>query len=503
MQSQRLRLEGVEFAFGPTPILHNVNLLLEPGWTGLVGANGCGKTTLLQLLHGTLSPDNGAIHRSGLASHYCPQSVDSLGKETESFAWSWERPAIRLRASFGLEVEDLTRWSTLSPGERKRWQIATALHAEPDILLLDEPSNHLDRSARAQLLDALRAYRGVGILVSHDRGLLDAITQTTLFVSSGRVERRVGNYSTARVERDRAEQLVLDSHARERESERVAKRRLVKAREQQAAAQAMRSSAKRMKDRRDSDARSAAAKARASNGEASRSRRVALAGRKAAHASARRAAIHVRKKRGRSLFVDYEPAPVSTLALHDSDDLVVGGRLLATGTRVQLRRESRVRLSGANGAGKTTLLQALVRAAGSRQEHLLYVPQDPAPPGSFEVEPAVCNVLAALGVDPLRLRASEAPSPGEVRKFLLAQGLARGVWGILLDEPTNHLDLPSIERLKAALIDYPGALIIVTHDDEFADALTNETWLVEDGKLHVFSQPGAKTGIHESARGNS
>jgi ATPase subunit of ABC transporter with duplicated ATPase domains len=95
------------------------------------------------------------------------------------------------------------------------------------------------------------------------------------------------------------------------------------------------------------------------------------------------------------------------------------------------------------------------------------------------------NGVAALGVDPESLLESERPSPGEARKLALASGLARQVWGLLLDEPTNHLDLPSIERLEAALAAYPGALLLVSHDEAFAQQLCDERWVFEDGELRV------------------
>jgi ATPase subunit of ABC transporter with duplicated ATPase domains len=90
-------------------------------------------------------------------------------------------------------------------------------------------------------------------------------------------------------------------------------------------------------------------------------------------------------------------------------------------------------------------------------------------------------------VDPQRLLASELPSPGEVRKLLIARGLGQHAWALVLDEPTNHLDLPSIERLEAALREYPGALLLVTHDTHFARQCTSERWLVDRGRVEVSS----------------
>ena len=91
--------------------------------------------------------------------------------------------------------------------------------------------------------------------------------------------------------------------------------------------------------------------------------------------------------------------------------------------------------------------------------------------------------MAALGIDPDRLLATRRPSPGEARKLLMAFGLALSAWVLVLDEPTNHLDLPSIERLEAAVAAYPGAVVIVTHDEDFARATTSTTWEVAAGTV--------------------
>jgi len=93
--------------------------------------------------------------------------------------------------------------------------------------------------------------------------------------------------------------------------------------------------------------------------------------------------------------------------------------------------------------------------------------------------------VALLGVDPERVLVTGEPSPGEARKLALARGLASEASVLVLDEPTNHLDLPSIERLQAALVAFPEALLLVTHDDVLAAAVTDTTWRVDDGRVEV------------------
>ncbi len=97
----------------------------------------------------------------------------------------------------------------------------------------------------------------------------------------------------------------------------------------------------------------------------------------------------------------------------------------------------------------------------------------------------VLSLVAALGVDPDRLLESAAPSPGEARKLAMAYGLGRQVWAMVLDEPTNHLDMPAIERLEEALIEYPGAMVIVTHDDALARRCATIEWRLEAGRVEV------------------
>ncbi|HEX6286918.1 MAG TPA: ATP-binding cassette domain-containing protein, partial [Acidimicrobiia bacterium] len=187
---------------------------------------------------------------------------------------------------------------------------------------------------------------------------------------------------------------------------------------------------------------------------------------------------------GGEIRFDFEPAPRRLLASH-LGPLTAGGTTIIDHVDIGVERADRIWLRGRNGVGKTTLLRALVADADLPVDKLLYLEQEMTPEQVAEVmretatlEPKqrgeVLALVALLGVDPRVLLASRSPSPGEARKLAMALGLGRGSWLVALDEPTNHLDLPSIERLQAALASYPGALIVVSHDDEFARALRME-----------------------------
>ena len=257
---------------------------------------------------------------------------------------------------------------------------------------------------------------------------------------------------------------------------------------------------KKMKSHKDSAARAQFKAKRRRSAEVSLGREIGKLRRDIARIDRAAAEVQIEKTLGTSIFVDYSPAPMRRLLQLEAPELCAGerpqdtGRVLARDVDICVERDSRIHLTGPNGSGKTTLLRRLVEASNLRREHLLWLEQEISQRDGARLledvralDPAargrLLGFVAALGVDPDLLLASELPSPGEARKLALANGLAQRVWVLILDEPTNHLDLPSIERLEEALTSYPGALVLVSHDERFASRLTNARWELGDGSL--------------------
>lgn len=501
MSTSSIRLVRLFFAYSDeVPLVDDATVHLGLGWTGLVGPNGSGKTTLLRLLSEELSPTSGTVTVDPPSARriLCHQSVETLTEDVQAFAWDWDGPAQRLRGRLRLDPEFLDRWPTLSPGERKRWQIGAALHAEPEILLLDEPTNHLDANGRALLLDSLASYRGVGVVVSHDREVLDRLTDTTLRLESGEARSWAGAYSAARDAWLLEASQRRESYEKLRRQEKSMRRRLESVRQREAAAARNRVP---RKGPRDPELSAIHVKNKKRRAQAGAGRAAALLGRQIETVGERRGRIEIRKEKGRSLSIQAGAAPGERLLALDRERLTVGGGL-GQGPEVEILRDVHLRVDrgdriwvcGSNGSGKSTLLAALLGSASPG--HLLHLPQEIAAAEGValvdevqalepEARGRVLQLVAALGADPERLLASRAPSPGEARKLLLAWGLGREVAGLVLDEPTNHLDLPSIERLEDALDTYSGALVLVTHDSELARRVTHTEWRVAKGRVEV------------------
>src|SRR5579864_3636827 len=223
-----VRVAHLSFSFSDSfAIIRDANFQMTRGWTGIVGPNGAGKTTLMRLIAGELAPSSRSVHFDGTGSAILlRQTAEDLTSDIERFAASLDGDACRLFGELALKPEEIPRWLTLSPGERKRWQVGAALWSDPDVLMLDEPTDHLDTEARDFLIAGLRRFRGIGIVVSHDRAMLDALSSYTVRVDRGAARLWRGPYTEAKRSWEAEEREYQAEHDRLKREHRALSRRL-------------------------------------------------------------------------------------------------------------------------------------------------------------------------------------------------------------------------------------------------------------------------------------
>ncbi len=498
MGKELLSFERVTFRYESMaePLWTGLDASFAAGWTGVVGANGAGKTTVLKLAAGLLEPTGGWVRRPG-AALYCDQRTDDVPPGLRALVDAADRPASELKGKLAIGRDWTDRWASLSQGERKRAQVAVALWRQPDILALDEPTNHIDAEARSLLAAALRGFRGIGLLVSHDRDLLDTLCGRCLFLDPPDATMRPGGYSAGRREALREEETARE---RKRQAGRNVERLESEARRRMSLArQADRKRSKRGLAPGDHDgkARIDLARVTGADGRAGRD-----AGRMQSRVErARRDAdgIRVRKRYELGIWMDGERSrrdallrwPAGRIDLGPTGELVYPDLAIGPGDRIAL--------TGANGCGKTTFVRRIVETIDLPPGRLAYLPQEigreesravlsEARRLSPETLGRLMTIVSRLGSRPAGLLESDEPSPGETRKLLLGLGIARRPHLVVMDEPTNHLDLPSIECLEAALEGCPCALLLVSHDERFLGRLTGQRWRIApdaDGRMRL------------------
>jgi ATPase subunit of ABC transporter with duplicated ATPase domains len=530
-------------SYGIEPVLNNISFSISSGErTGLIGPNGCGKTTLLRILAGKLKPDSGSITytRSGLRIGYMTQGFESapgqtiastldlvpgkdvsLEDELASLAYGLtlepfnqelqtrydqtlerlSRPTVQpelVLAPLGLADLPLdTPVNQLSGGQKTRLALASILLTEPHLLLLDEPTNHLDIAMLEWLENWLEAFKGAAFIVSHDRAFLDNTASTILeldSISHG-MKAYPGNYT------DYVEQMLS-----EREHHVQAWRDQQEEIAQLRAAAAHLRGMTNMKKGGKADSGDKFAKGffgnRATKGVAGRAK-------------------HIEARIEKILSEDRieRPQPSWQLKLdfgapaHQSQDVLVTrglaigyaqDHLLLTNLDLYIRAGQRIALTGENGAGKTTLIRTItgaipplagtlklgekVRLGYMAQEQELLDPrlngmetiQKVAPFNETETRHFLHFFLFS-GDEPLR--ACGSYSYGERARLMLALLVAQGCTFLVLDEPINHLDIPSRARFEQALGNFKGAVLAVVHDRYFIQNFAGELWVIEKGCL--------------------
>jgi len=483
--------------------------IAEGSKLGLVGRNGVGKSTLLDLIRGRLVPDDGDIvlprdHRIGFLAQEAPSGGDTplatvlaadrerarlldaldAGPAPERIAEIEARldtigaraapaRAARILAGLGFDAAlQETPLDALSGGWRMRVALAAVLFAEPDLLLLDEPTNHLDLEASLWLERYLRRYRHGFILVSHDRQLLNAAPGAILHLEAGKLTLYSGNF---------------DAFLRARSA---AKARLAAVAKRQ---EAQRAHMQAFVDR---------FRYKASKARQAQSRLKALARLEPVAVIAEAPPIELRLP---------EPAVLRPplLTLEAVSVGYAAGEPVLSHLDLRLDPDDRIALLGANGNGKTTfarlLAGRLAPMAGRVTRPAKLVTGFFAQHQIEEMRPEESAVdhLAALapglGPEAVRTRLGgfgfgqdkalvpvAALSGGERARLNLALVTHAAPALLILDEPTNHLDMETRESLVAALADYPGAVVLISHDWHLVELVADRLWLVEGGTVRPF-----------------
>ncbi|CAB0542211.1 ABC transporter ATP-binding protein [Corynebacterium diphtheriae] len=479
-----INLENVSKSFGLTTLLDSVSLGIQTGdRIGVVGLNGGGKTTLLEILTGIEPPDSGRVsHNTDLRMAVVTQRAElnpadsvadvvlsPLGLET----FEWASNAKVREVLGGLGIVDLgldTEVGSLSGGERRRVNLAAALVKDLDLIVLDEPTNHLDVEGVQWLADHLLSRKLAIVVVTHDRWFLDTIATQTWEVHDGTVDAYEGGYNDwtfARAERARQADAV------EQRRQNLARKELAWL-------------------RRGAPARTSKPRYRIEAAEAL-----------IADVPEPRNKIELMafaKQRQGKVVVELEDA---TIAAPD-------GRTLVDNLTWRLAPGERIGLVGVNGSGKTTLLRTIAGdhalTAGKRIEgrtvRLGWLRQelDDLDP-TMRVLDAVEDVASYITLGKKEISASQLAerlgfsakrqrtpvgdlSGGERRRLQLTRVLMSEPNLLLLDEPTNDLDIDTLQELESLLDGWAGTLIVISHDRYLIERIADSTWaLFGDGQL--------------------
>ena len=528
------------FAQSPSFILHQVtcqfptgdtlfgplNLTLEPSLCALVGRNGSGKTRLLRLLAGLDEPATGHIERFSSHVYVAQQHVISPQTTLAELLGYDAIFAARKRIDSGdYQPDDLDtldgRWDVaerlseafinaelppfdpdkpageLSGGERIRALLCGVFTAEADFMLLDEPTNHLDRQGRTWFYDQLSRFQGGVLVASHDRELLEQVPRILELSASG-LRSYGGNYADYQTQRDAEQQAARASleHA-------ATERKRTRARMQKEHDDSQRRSAKTL---RTVDTLNIASFERVKYKGAAKERIGAWKKQHSEQNDALNAAVNKARER-----VEEDSPVMFTLPgsqIPEGKQVLVLEDLVLPHAPVpplnwRMDGPMRVALKGPNGCGKSTLLKILLGEIAPRSgtckvsvscayldQHLSRLDLSQSVMTHFNLshtplEEGVLRTRLAqlqLGADKVTLPLAEL-SGGERLKAALACVLwrAEATQLLLLDEPTNHLDLASVQAIEAALSSFPGALLVVSHDEAFLRglALTHE-WVWEE-----------------------
>lgn len=480
MAAPLLTLQDIRLTIGHMPLLEGAELFVEQDERlCIVGRNGSGKSTLLKIAAGLTQSDSGRrFVQPGATIQYLPQEPDLSGHATTLACVEANLApgddasrAYYLLGQLGLTGSERT--DALSGGQARRAALACVLAPAPDILLLDEPTNHLDLPAILWLEQELAAMKGALVLISHDRRFLQNLSRATLWLDRGRTLRLDRGFAAYEAWRDQ----VLDEEARERHKR---------------------------------DRKIAAEEHWVRYGVTARRKRNVR--RMAELANLRTARHEARKQMGQVKFTVTQAAGAGTRVIEARNIAKsYGDKSVVKDFSIRILREDRIGLVGANGAGKTTLINLLTGrlkpdsgdAILGTNTALATLDQSRALLGAETTLAAVLtggvgdtvtvggqrrHVISYMKDFLFTPEQAKTPvrvlSGGERARLLLARALALPSNLLVLDEPTNDLDLETLDLLEETIADYPGTVLLVSHDRDFLDRTVTATIFAEgDGRF--------------------
>ena len=498
MAIQTIEFNAVSFHYPDQnqTLFEQLNLTFGPGWTACIGSNGSGKSTVLKLSCGELQPDSGTILRPE-SCIYIPQRTDTMPPGYEDFAYCYDSVACKLHGILSLDRDIPFRWNSLSHGERKRAQIGWALFQESSVLAVDEPTNHLDEMAMALIETALAEFKGIGILVSHDRNFSDQLCTKTLVVHAPHFL-ILGCPPSVAIQqvRQMRDQNLNEYQVGNRNQTHLT--RELQVRSKKASVQD-RLRSKRHLDAKDHDSKAKIDAARVSGRDGKAGRLAHQLERRASRSSSDlsntfgalvRSNLLDLSSSVSGITLSGSPLPSTFILQHDGCSLPLGPLRHLRVPSLAIGSKDKIGIRGPNGTGKTTLVNYLLSLLDSSRIKTMILPQELdieettklyAKMLSFDEgkKGRVISTMVRLGSDPSLILATALPSPGEARKLLLAIALEEEMNLLVLDEPTNHLDLPARLALEQALGSFQGAILCVSHDRVFLDGLCPIQWVIE------------------------
>uniref|UniRef100_E6QTS7 ABC transporter ATP-binding protein Uup n=1 Tax=mine drainage metagenome TaxID=410659 RepID=E6QTS7_9ZZZZ len=518
-----MTLDGVSLAFGHVSLLDKASWVIEPGVRlGLIGRNGAGKSSLLKILAGDCQPDDGLVWRQpGLRVAYVAQEpnldltqsvfeavaqgvgevcrllleyheltqqlshadadfevllahMQTLQSELEAQdGWRLQARVDQVLNRMGLDPD--TRIETLSGGMKKRVALARALVAEPELLLLDEPTNHLDFTGIEWLETVLREFGGTVVVITHDRRFLDHVATQIVELDRGRLRSFTGGFSA--YQQQKIEQLAIEAVEQARFDKFLAQEEIWIRKGVEA-------------------------------------RRTRNEGRVRRLESLRETRSERRMHSGQvNLNIDSGVRSGKRVAELVKINMAFGERVVIRDFSGVIQRGDRVGLIGPNGAGKSTLIKLILgelqpdsgQVKMGTQLSVAYFDQFRE---QLDEESSVIDVISQGGdfveiggarkhvisyLEDFLFAPERARSPvkslsgGERNRLLLARLFTRPANILVLDEPTNDLDIDTLELLEVLLQDYPGTVLLVSHDREFLDNIVTHVIAFEgDGHLKEY-----------------